>query len=219
MILSIAMQPKLRLPSLIKDKVGELAGFARDLSRTQVVIILILMTALAVSSGINYYKTRPVEIVVENPGKEEKQESVKIAVHVTGAVANPGLYEIDDGARVSDAVEMAGGPLQGAELGSINLASKLKDGMQICVPVTAEAASGVNGDDCTIENSAGCSLININTGNVEELQELPGIGPSYASRIVEYRKSNGPFSSIDELENVKGIGSKTVEEIRDMVTL
>ncbi|MBN1289847.1 MAG: helix-hairpin-helix domain-containing protein [Actinobacteria bacterium] len=183
-------------------------------------ILAVLMFALLLSAGINYYKSRPVEINVKSPGESaSEKENMKIAVHVTGEVVKPGLYEVEEGSRVSDAVNKAGGPTPGASLESINLAARVKDGTQIIVPPVAVAVDGAAEQGGTVQQTAKSNLVNINSADEHQLDELPGIGPSYAARIIEYRKENGPFSSIDELQNVKGIGPRTIEQIEGLVTL
>ncbi|MBN2167898.1 MAG: helix-hairpin-helix domain-containing protein [Actinobacteria bacterium] len=215
------MQAKRQLWTSIKEKLEELTLSAKDLSRTQITIIAALMLALVISAGLNYYKSRPVELQVNRSNEKGKEnENRKIAVHVTGAVVKPGLYEVDEGARVSDAVNMAGGPTPEASLDSINLASRVKDGTQIAVPAVVLPVTGDSSVNLAAQNKLEDEgLVNINTADEKELEELPGIGPSYAARIVEYRKTNGPFSSIDELQGVKGIGPKTIEQIEGLVTI
>lgn len=127
-------------------------------------------------------------------------------VHVAGAVINPGLYEVDAGARVSDAVNLAGGFSEEALQSSVNLARLVSDGEQIVVL-----------DSTQVDASGG--FISLNSATASKLEELPGIGPATAKKIVEYRTRIGSFSSIEQITEVAGIGSKLLDRIRDQLTL
>lgn len=147
-------------------------------------------------------------------------------VHVLGAVASPGVYELGPDARVVDAIAAAGGLNDDADVAQINLARPAIDGEQIYVPkvgevppVTADIAPepGVN----TSTNGGGASngLINLNTASATELEALPRIGPAMAQRIIDYRDSNGGFSSVEQLKEVSGIGEATFEQLEPLVTV
>lgn len=152
-----------------------------------------------------------------------------IAVHVIGAVPRPGLYEFAEGARVQDAIDAAGGLLTSANIDSINLAAFLEDGVQLTIPFKdgqAPPAEPVEDElelPGSTEESGGSEdnpdLININTASVEELDELPGIGPTIAQRIIDYRDANGPFQTIEDILNVSGVGPSTFEQIKDLITV
>lgn len=156
-----------------------------------------------------------------------------IAVHVVGAVPRPGLYEFAEGARVQDAVDAAGGLLTSANVDSINLAALLEDGQQLNIPYKAGEEpstqnSGGGGDELNLPGGAEeptdtgggeNELININTASLEELDSLPGIGPSIAQRIIDYRDQNGPFAAIEDILNVSGIGPSTFDQIKDLITV
>ena len=137
------------------------------------------------------------------------------------AAVNPGMYEIDSPARIAQAIDAAGGLTEDASIDSINLASSVEDGQQIIVKSIDEISKGDvasasgNGD---ISNSTGDSTsgkVNINTANATELQTVSGIGPAKAKKIIDYRTSNGPFKSIDDLTKISGIGEKTLESLKD----
>lgn len=127
-------------------------------------------------------------------------------VHVAGAVMAPGLYELDSGARVSDAVEMAGGFSDSALESSVNLARLIADGEQIVVLDSSQLA-------------ADSGYVSLNSASASKLEELPGIGPSTAKKIIDYRQKIGSFSSIEQITEVPGIGKKLLEQIRDQLTL
>jgi competence protein ComEA len=148
-----------------------------------------------------------------------------IAIHVIGAVPRPGLYEFPKGARVQNAIDAAGGLLVGANTDVLNLAALLEDGQQLDIPF----AAGVQEAPLAIELPSSVTptavanpnidLININTATLEEFDSLPGIGPTTAKKIVDYRDANGPFAAIEDIMNVSGIGPATFEDIKGLITV
>jgi competence protein ComEA len=144
---------------------------------------------------------------------EEKKE---IVVHVSGAVANPGIYTLPLGSRVNDAVQLAV-PLREANLDALNLAALISDGQKISVPREGEEVNLQ--EDLSGNITSSVSKINLNTATLAELDTLPGIGPSTAQKIIDYRTQNGGFKSVDELDAVSGIGPKKLEQLRDLVTV
>jgi len=122
-----------------------------------------------------------------------------VVVHVAGRVKEPGLIRLPAGSRVADAIEAAGGAVKDRDLDSVNLARVLIDGEQIQVGAAAEGGDGG---------------ININSASASELEELPGVGPVLAARIVEWRTANGPFTAVDDLGQVSGIGASVLEQLR-----
>ena len=137
-----------------------------------------------------------------------------LVVHVAGAVRRPGVYELRAGARVADAVAKAGGARRRADLGAVNLAAELQDGRQVLVPLRAEpgsAAASAGG-----ATTPGVPL-DLNTATVEQLDELDGIGPATAQQIVAYREAHGGFGSVEELDQVPGIGETRLAALRDKV--
>jgi competence protein ComEA len=142
-------------------------------------------------------------------------------VQVSGAVAYPGVYELPTGSRVRDAVQAAGGLTAEANASAINLAAPLEDGQNIVIQASTSLDSSPaqrgNPLSLTIE-PASAQLININTAALEELDELPDIGPVIAQRIVDYRTANGPFLTVEEIMKVPGIGQVTFDKIKDLIT-
>lgn len=134
-------------------------------------------------------------------------------VHVVGAVVRPGLYELHDGARVVDAVAAAGGYAETADQSSLNLARSVSDGEQLVVPVVGQAPAAVPGGA-----PAAGAKVNINTADATGLETLPRVGPAMAERIIQWREANGAFSSIEDLLSVTGIGQKTFDGLKDLVT-
>jgi competence protein ComEA len=143
-----------------------------------------------------------------------------IVVQVTGAVPRPGVYALAQGSRVQDAISAAGGFLAEADKTGINLARALDDGEQLDIPYV-EGASPVILDAPTAIGAAPSSaeLVNINTASSAELDTLPGIGPTTAQKIIDYRQQNGPFLSIEDIVNVSGIGPGTYEKLKDLITV
>jgi len=143
-------------------------------------------------------------------------------VQVSGAIVNPGVYELPAGSRVRDAVQSAGGLTAEANTSAINMAAPLEDGQSIVIQASASTAlppaQRSNPLLVTIE-PASTRLININTAALEELDELPDIGPVIAQRIIDYRTANGPFMAIEEIVKVQGIGQVTFEKIKDLITI
>lgn len=145
---------------------------------------------------------------------EGTAEAAPVFVHVSGAVASPGLVELPEGSRVADAIQAAGGLAEGADGSSVNLARPLADGEQVVVGLQASEAGGAQ------EAASGApGKVSINSATAEQLQALPGIGPATAEKIVADRKANGPFASIDELTRVSGIGQKKYEALAELITL
>ena len=145
-------------------------------------------------------------------------------VHVTGAVVRPGLYDLPEGSRVMDAVDAAGGFVAEADKNSINLAERVEDAQKLDIPFVAgfvpdEEQGFVVITEGTPSPLAGEELVDINTALSEELEKLPGIGPTTAQKIIEYREVFGPFAQIEDIVNVSGIGSATFEAIKDLITV
>lgn len=147
------------------------------------------------------------------------QVAPTIAVHVSGAVAAPGVYELEEGARVADAVELAGGFLEGAAENALNLARVLNDGEQVVVPTAEEHAAQQSAAEASGGAAGVGGKVNINTASVEQLDTLPGVGESTAQKIIADREANGPFSSPEDLKRVSGIGDKKYAELADLITV
>lgn len=149
----------------------------------------------------------------------------EIVVHVAGEVVAPGVYELPPGSRMVDALEAAGGPTRHADVDAVNLAAPISDAEQVFVPrrgasprrTTGGVAGGASGKAPPVIPTDG--LINLNVATVAELDELPGIGPQTAQAIVEHRTRNGPFLSVEELLDVRGIGPSKLAALRERVTV
>ena len=194
----------------------------------QILNVVIGIVAGFVLAGI-------VLLVVRIPGGqpvvlEPAPTQTPITVHVIGAVVRPGVYTFPEGSRVQDAVNAAGGLLVEADPSSINLAAKLEDGQQLDIPgaggsvsggVPGSSSSGTGPFTVLTTPSATTNtadLVNINTATLDELDTLPGIGPTTAQKIIDYRKQHGPFSNIEDIMNVSGIGPATFDNIKNLIT-
>lgn len=149
-----------------------------------------------------------------------------VMVFVSGAVAQPGVYELPPGSRVVDALTVAGGPTSDAATEALNQATPLRDGMQIYMPRQGEAAPPVplvSSEMGTGEEISAPPVptgpVRLNSATVADLETLPGIGPSLAERIIEYRNEHGPFTAIEQLSEVRGIGDAIMAEIADLIVL
>jgi competence protein ComEA len=149
----------------------------------------------------------------------EEGDGGRLIVHVAGAVRRPGVYRLDAGARVDEAVERAGGATRRADLGGLNLAAKLEDGRQVLVPkrLTATGAGAPAG--AAAPPAVPGQPINLNTATLEQLDTLSGIGPMTAQKILDYREENGGFSSVEELGEIPGIGEKRMASLREEVSV
>ncbi|NQK45704.1 ComEA family DNA-binding protein [Streptococcus suis] len=150
------------------------------------------------------------------------EEPSQLVVDVKGAVEKPGLYTLEAGARVNDAVEAAGGLTSQADPKSVNLAQKLSDEAVVYVASKDENISVVTSTTASSamsQDEKNTSLVNLNTATEADLQTISGIGAKRAADIIAYRGANGGFKSVDDLNNVSGIGDKTMESIRPYVTV
>ena len=215
-----------------------------QLEKRHQIIILIIAAVILFGAGYKYSQLKQAGSLADNAlvtGQEEaktafsegksQKEPAEIVVHVAGEVKNPGVYRLAPGARVIDAINLAG-PTEDSALDSLNLAALLEDGKQITVfsikELQQQQAAGQHLSPATTQsytaaaNSAGYagtggSLININLAGQAQLEELPGIGPALAQRIIDYRSQNGPFAAVEDIMNVSGIGEKRFEQIKSQI--
>ncbi|UOR12251.1 helix-hairpin-helix domain-containing protein [Halobacillus amylolyticus] len=141
----------------------------------------------------------------------EKTSTQKMVVDVKGEVVKPGIYELNAGLRVNDAIDLAGGMTEQADQTSVNLAQKIQDEMVILV------TSLTTGSEAQTEQSGITGKVRINQATLEEMQALPGIGPSKAEAIIKHREENGLFKKAEDLLEVTGIGEKTLENMIDTI--
>ena len=153
----------------------------------------------------------------------ENDENSQIIVHIAGAVKKSGIVKLQEGSRIEDAIKLAGGLSDDADITNINLAYVIEDGTKIRIPSKKDEEiqkeqyiipdSGIETEDKTNLSN----IININKANQTELESLSGIGPSLATRIIEYREQNGNFKSIEDIKNVSGIGDNKFENIKSYI--
>jgi competence protein ComEA len=145
-------------------------------------------------------------------GELRAEPAPRLVVHVVGAVKKPGLYRLANGARIADALRRAGGATRRADLSLVNLAAPVSDGTQVVVPRRVSAATG--GEAAA---AAPGGPVHLNTATVDQLDELPGVGPVTAQKIVDWREQHGAFSSVDDLDAIPGIGPARLEQLRELV--
>lgn len=194
------------------------------LSRAELIALVAVVGVTVAGAGFWYVRSLPAPVQVRSgpsgalvaaPTASASPATV-ILVDVAGWIRRPGVYEFAEGARVIDAIDAAGGARPGAVLSSLNLAAPLVDGTQVLVPKESQSA-------LTTETGTGTSgatgLVNVNSATNAELETLPGIGEVLAQAIVDHRTENGPFTSVEQLVDVSGIGDATLENIRELVTV
>jgi competence protein ComEA len=188
-----------------------------EISRGRALAYVVLLLALLTLAGRTAFRPddEPARTSAPLALRAEPAPARKLLVHVVGAVRSPGLFRLDEGSRVDDAITAAGGPKPKAALELVNLASPVADGQQVVVP--ARGAGGTAAG--TASSPAPASRVHLNTATLEELDTLPGIGPVTAQAILDYRTEHGAFSSVEELDAVSGIGPATLAELKELVDL
>jgi competence protein ComEA len=194
-------------------------------SRAELVGLVAVLVITLGGAAFWYVRSlpRPVEVetatapaVGTSGATGSPSPEVVLLVDVAGWVRRPGVYEFTSGSRVIDAIQAAGGARPGAHLEALNLAAPLVDGTQILVVRQgAETAAPVGGTGGAVPGA----LVNVNTASATELETLPGVGEVLAQAIIDHRTQNGPFTSVDQLLDVSGIGDATLEDIRELVTV
>lgn len=213
------------------------------------IIIASAILILIVTTSIVYINIRPKEkpkikeekIALKKEKKETKEEAIEeYKVDIKGEVINLGIYTLKKYSRIIDCIELAGGLTENANTTVLNLSKKITDEMVIIVYSNAEVAEfkktkelekqvqdsciqknedSLKNDACIDDDSSNTSLISINTATEDELSSLSGIGPSKAKQIVEYRTTNGPFKTIEDIKQVPGIGDSIFAQIKDYITI
>lgn len=178
------------------------------------IIGLILVAIIVIGAGLLLYSSnRHNEKIATELNVNE------ITVDIEGAVKNPGVYKLKEGSLIQDAINLSGGLSENADneliAKDINRAEILKNNQKILIPTKIQASQEVAGTNTSIQNSA---KININTATLEQLDTLPGIGPVYAQRIIDYRKKK-QFASLEEIMEIQGIGDKTFAKFKDLITI
>ena len=211
-----------------------------NLTKKQKIIVIAIAGIVAIGIMYFIYNKNQVkeDINIENEilvnsviTNENNINDDIVVIHITGSVKNPGIVKLKEGSRIEDAIEAAGGLTENADITKVNLAYVVEDGTKIKIPSASEEDIGdediidsKSGDNIIIEENTVSSnnstqTININKATEKEFETLPGIGPSLASKIIEYRNQNGKFGSIEDIKNVNGIGDNKYEKIKDLITV
>ena len=188
------------------------------LTRTQLALVLVpLVLLLAVAgsriAGVGASRGPAAVAPLSRIRSAPAGAQPPLVVHVVGAVRRAGLFRLRDGSRVADALARAGGPTRHADLAAVNLAAPLVDGEQVVVP-----RRGPGGSAAVSAAPGAGAKVSLGSATVEQLDELPGVGPVTAQKIVDWRSTHGPFRSVDDLDDVPGIGPARIEQLRDLVT-
>lgn len=191
-----------------------------SLTRAQLAMVLVPLLLLLTVAGSRIAgvgaSESPTAVAplarLDESGGADGAVAPQLVVHVVGAVRRPGLFELKEGSRVADALSRAGGPTRKADLSAVNLAAPLADGQQVVVPrlLPPGAAAGAS--------AVAGGKVSLAVATIDDLDELPGIGPVTAQKIVDWRTTHGPFRSVEDLDDVPGIGPARIEQLRDLVT-
>lgn len=203
------------------------------LKQRKIVIIIgflaIILVGWKIYDSSNFETIEKNEIISSDSKEEvsqEKQKKDTILVHIAGEVKNPGVVKVKEGSRIQDIIETAGGLTENADISNVNLAYSVQDGMKIRIPSNDD---DIEKEEYITENSGKGGImeeniqddkvvwVNINTATQEELEKLPGIGASIATRIIDYRNQNGKFKNIEDIKNVTGIGDSKFAKIKDLI--
>lgn len=240
-----APPPVPRIPALAPGPVP--ASVRRRFTRVHLSVVVGILLVALVGAGWALLRARPVALAtvtaspaagspapatppgsLSSPQPSSSPSSVpKIVVHVLGAVRKPGVVSVADGARVKDAIKACGGLTDTADAAELNLAQVLADGQQIVIGTRDEPEGEVrdqqSGPGSTSSTGSGGStaapgsVVNLNTATVAQLDELPGVGPVTAGKIIAWREANQKFSRVEELQEVDGIGPKTYADLAPLV--
>ena len=206
-------------------------GFRNIIMFDKKIIIAILIIFVIILAVIFTTKNNETVEVIEkietgeNVLINESNEEVElIIIHIVGCVKNQGIVEVANGSRIIDVIEAAGGVTEEADINKVNLAYLVKDAQKIYIPSiydeeNIEYITMDNGENVIVDDKNGgkSNMININTATQTELEQLPGIGPSTALKIINYREENKKFNSIEEIKEVPGIGDAKFNNIKDMI--
>lgn len=215
----------------IKELVTEKINQNKILIYVLIIIIVIIVFFIVIvfyyfnnrTENIEYNENLVNELNIENNkiSDENIKEESKIKVHITGEVRNPGLYELEEGSRILDIINLAGGITPEANLDKVNLAYQISDGQKVKIPSIKDEEVGnyifENSGENVIEEDKNNTKIDINKADLNDLITLSGIGESTAQKIIDYREKNGKFKKIEDIKNVSGIGESKYNQIKDYI--
>jgi competence protein ComEA len=186
------------------------------LAAAAALVLLLLAAHVLLPAGT----TTPAAPLPPSPGLGASATGAphaRVVVDVVGAVRRPGLYRLEQGSRIADAVARAGGATPKAQLAQVNLAAPLADGEQVVIPKGGATGTALPSATGSAGTGTGTAPIQLSTATLEQLDSLPGVGPATAQKILDYRAKHGAFSSVEELDAVSGIGPKRLDQLRDLV--
>jgi competence protein ComEA len=198
----------------LREKLLTALSSSQSVNRRLVVLVFLFVAAvgailISLNSAKPYQTADAVEAVDQPPA--QLIQTPTIFVHVVGEVANPGIYSVDAGGRVFDAIFAAGGFTEFADQASVNLAREVSDGEQVLILTTGQAVAA--------GSAKSSQLISLNRASQAEFEQLPGVGPTLAGRMLDWRIANGGFKKKEDLMKVSGIGQKLFASMKDLVTL
>lgn len=204
----------------------------KNLTIKQICLIIMIIVIVFGTIGIFFYKNVIMKSSynydeleeIDNQENMEEVEDIeeveeKVIVHIAGCIKNQGIVILDQGQRIIDAIEKAGGATEEADLNKINLAYELQDGEKIYIPSKNDEDENNYITSTYSVEEKGNTIININKASIEQLQTLNGIGESMARKIIKYREENGKFEKIEDIKNVPGIGDSKFNNIKDNITV
>jgi competence protein ComEA len=177
------------------------------------VVVLALVGKRLAATGTARAPAAQAVSLTEARAGSTSERAPALVVYVVGAVRRAGLVRLAEGARVADALERAGGPTRRADLALVNLAAPVADGQQIVVPARAAVTEGGGAPGAAVPTK-----VSLASATLDQLDELPGIGPVTAQKILDWRQTHGPLRSVEDLDAIPGIGPARVEQLRDLVT-
>lgn len=223
------------VPRSVRGVVTDIADRLGTSVAAVVVVLVVASVGVVVVGWIAFgHTTPPPELTIpyadgvesggsapSAPAPTSSVPTVEVLVHAAGAVSHPGVYSLAEGARVGDLLAVAGGPVDGADLDRLNLAAPVADGSRVYVPRIGEAVPpAILGPDVSADADGAPSVpVDLNTADAAALESLPGIGPATAEAILAHREQHGPFRSVDDLLDVRGIGDAKLEALRDLVAV
>jgi len=203
----------------IKLKIAEAVGGKQPISKKLLLGVgAVIAASIFLINGVTSGPSEKVAVSAELPVDQVVVKAATIYVHIVGEIVAPGIYELDSGARIVDVIFAAGGFSEKADQASVNLAREVTDGEQVVVFRVGQAPSSNMGGVGSTSSSGG-SQISLNRGSQAELEQLPGVGPALAARMIDWRTANGGFKKKEDLLNISGIGDKLFAGIKNEVTL